>query len=270
MMTGNEDGCPSDSGSSYYGAEYPLLTDSQDGYGATDNGLDGSGYSLGFGDGGAGEGDYGQDYSYTWGDSGPNAGQGGQGFLYDGGDGAGQSVPDYSRLCGNIGDNYGANTDDFGTVTKEPAPGSSQDPCEEILAGIQNEIGPTKIPNAVDNDPTPFQAGVRGFVDGLGAGAANVLQALALYQSDYLNQARDRAWSDQPTRGTWMETGSNAGAAVSAAAAYTALGCKVTGFNPSIKVGLHGPHHGLGPHLQVNTWTPGVPGSGGALRLPLP
>lgn len=42
-----------------------------------------------------------------------------------------------------------------------------------------------------------------------------------------------------------------------------------------IRVGIHGPHHpflviGKAPHIQVNIWKPGVPGSGRVVRVPIP
>jgi len=40
-----------------------------------------------------------------------------QGYYYEGGDGGGQGAPDYSGLCGNIGDSYGASGADSDTPT---------------------------------------------------------------------------------------------------------------------------------------------------------
>lgn len=42
-----------------------------------------------------------------------------------------------------------------------------------------------------------------------------------------------------------------------------------------VRIGRHGPHHsfpplGKLPHVQANRWKPGVKGSGGALRIPVP
>ncbi len=44
---------------------------------------------------------------------------------------------------------------------------------------------------------------------------------------------------------------------------------------PKIRIKLHGPHHnfppfGRLPHIQGNWWTPGVKGSGGVIRIPVP
>lgn len=56
-------------------------------------------------------------------------------------------------------------------------------------------------------------------------------------------------------------------------AAEAAALCKITGFNPSIKMGFHPPHHnfpgrGPRPHFQINTWKSGVKGSGKVWRIP--
>jgi hypothetical protein len=52
------------------------------------------------------------------------------------------------------------------------------------------------------------------------------------------------------------------GGFVAAESGGAAVACKIAGVNPAMKVGVHPPHHGQGRHLQVNTWTPGAPGSG--------
>ena len=66
---------------------------------------------------------------------------------------------------------------------------------------------------------------------------------------------------------------SEACGAIAACAAGGAGALRAAGI--SSKIALHGPHHSFGPlgrlpHLQVSWWRPGVPGSGGACRLPLP
>jgi len=43
----------------------------------------------------------------------------------------------------------------------------------------------------------------------------------------------------------------------------------------AVKIAHHGAHHTFGslgrlPHIQINAWRPGVPGSGGVFRIPLP
>jgi RHS repeat-associated protein len=43
----------------------------------------------------------------------------------------------------------------------------------------------------------------------------------------------------------------------------------------NVRLGVHGPHHSFGSfgklsHVQLNWWTPGAKGSGGAVRMPLP
>jgi hypothetical protein len=58
------------------------------------------------------------------------------------------------------------------------------------------------------------------------------------------------------------------GGFVATEAGAAAVACYVTDVNPSIRVGLHPPHHGQGWHLQANTWKPGVKGSGSRWSIP--
>ncbi len=118
-----------------------------------------------------------------------------------------------------------------------------------------------------------------GFGSGAKAGAMSVGDAytntFTLGYWDPLEEAKGRAWSQTAgCQGTWVQTASEVSSRVSAAAALAAVGCKVTGFNPSIKVGLHGAHHsfpivGKVPHLQTIVWEEGVSQSHHILRIPL-
>jgi RHS repeat-associated protein len=89
---------------------------------------------------------------------------------------------------------------------------------------------------------------------------------------DYFNRRWEDLDSESNEGDSAFQSGLNGG--------RTAVGCLaaaggVRASGIGTRIGLHGPHHSFGrlgrlPHLQLNWWRPGIKGSGGVVRLPLP
>ena len=67
-----------------------------------------------------------------------------------------------------------------------------------------------------------WEAFGRGFDNGANAGAWQVYQAFTLGQSDWINENRDKAWSQTSAQGTWAEDVSIGSSYVAAGAGYLA------------------------------------------------
>ena len=79
-----------------------------------------------------------------------------------------------------------------------------------------------------------WEAFGRGFDNGANAGAWQVYQAFTLGQSDWINENRDKAWSQTSAQGTWGEDVSKGSSYVAAGAGYLAGGLAIAEAAPAM------------------------------------